>query len=231
MTNIRNSILAFLLAFLPLVAHGQVMPLTGQRFALPLEDGTTTQAVILNAPQNCLHLVYATRSGQLVFLHVSQQHPEPGPVPPPPPPPAKTLHVAIVHDPAKSTAPQRQVMADRSWREAIIAPHSFDGIIPFGLIDPNTKKPPAGLVPFLQAAKDQTLPCLIFLNENKEPILQINLPNSAQAILDLFRKHGGQTNDHTSYRLRELHRRNIRDEGKNTPPKGVSESRLFATSI
>ena len=200
----RNFILLIALSLAGPGTAGEPTPAPSQRFALPLSDQTTTQAVFLSAPNKCLHLVYATQSGKLVFWHLSQTEPDPGPLPPIPPPPVKSLRIAVVHDPTKSTAQERQVMADTAWRATLPPPHEFSGIIPAGLVDPNTKTMPAAQAPFLQAAKGHALPCLVLLNESDAVVTVIDLPGSAAAILKLVRKHGGSQNATPRNRRRKL---------------------------
>lgn len=197
-------------------------PAPSQRFALPLSDGTSTQAVFLAAPKNAFHLVYATKSGTLIFLNVTKPGPEPEPIPPEPIPPAEMLKVAVINDPAASTPQQRQIMADPAWRDHIPTPHEFCGIIPFGLIDPTTGTAPAEQAPFLKAAEGHALPCLILLNENGKPVFVGPLPDSAKTILELIRKHGGNTHERTDNRRKQL---------QTSPTRTTRPTRTRLTSI
>jgi len=212
-------------------SFGQDTPAVNKRFRLPLAGDTTTAAVFLAAPKNNLHLIYATPAGNLVWWHLTQTEPDPGPVPPPPPPPVKSLRVAVVHDPARSTANERRIMADAAWRVALPPPHEFSGIIPFGLLDPNTKKPPIRQRPFLQAAKGHALPCLVLLNESSVVVAVYPLPESATAILKLVRKHEGQKNADTDNRRKQLSQS---DRRKTRSPRARLESRparLLTTAV
>jgi len=204
-------------------------PAPGQRFALPLSSGTTTQAVFLAAPENALHLIYATPSGRLIIYHVSQPEPDPGPIPPPPPPPVKLLRIAVIHEPTASTAAQRQIMADPAWRAAIQPPHEFCGIIPFGLIDPNTGKVPPRIHPFFKAAEGHTTPVIVILNENSDTITVEPLPASTAEVLILLKKHGAINSVNTNNRRKQHPRSATR---KIRPIRDIhpgTRARLYAT--
>ena len=194
----------WLLAILTPALASEPLPAPSQRFALPLSDGTTTQAVFLPAPGDSMHLVYATSSGQLVFLNVMKTEPGPDPIPPDPIPPATSVLVAIVHDPVNSSAQQRQIMADRTWRDAIKAPNQFCGIIPSDYIDANTGTTPEEQDRFLRAARGAALPCLVMLNEKSEIVLCIPLPETAEEILKHVKKYGDTKHGDTNNRRVKL---------------------------
>jgi hypothetical protein len=204
----KTIILSTLVLFCSSAFADEPTPAPSQRFSLPLADGSTTQAIFLPAPNDAFHLVYATKSGTLVILNVSKTQPGPQPPVPPPPFPAKLLKIAVVHDPFKSTTQQRQVMCDMAWRDHIPAPHKFCGILPYDLIDPNSGAIPDAQAPFLEAGQNHALPCLILLNEENKPIAIEPLPDSASGILELIRKHGGQTNEPADNQREQLPRSN-----------------------
>lgn len=206
-------------------------PAPQQRFALPLSDGTTAQAVFLPAPDDAFYLVYPTKSGQLVFMHVIQGDPNPDPVPPDPVPPAKTLHVAVVHDPAKSSALQRQIMCDPSWRDHVPDPHVFEGIYPADHVDPNTGQATEHMAPFLEAAAGHPLPCLVLLNENKKPVAVVPLPDSASGILEQIRKHGGQTTNDPNNRREQLQGTNNLPPGPPRTQTGRISDRMLSQEV
>ena len=219
-----------LLLYSPTIAN-EPAPAPSQRFTLPLSDGTNTQAVFLAAPKNNLHLVYATRSGQLIVWNLSRDGPVPPPPPPPPPPPVDSLRIAVVHDPSAVNPKQRQVMADPAWRAAVPPPHKFAGIIPFGLLDPNTGAVPSAQAPFLKAAKGHALPCLVFLNESFAVVAVVPLPDSAAAILLLIEKHGNKTNVNTNNRRKQLQPSDRRKTQSLRPNRKKQETGLPATAI
>lgn len=217
-----------LLVSVPCFASDAPTPAIGNRFALPLADGSTTHAVFLAGPFDKLHLVYATQTGQLVVWSVSKDGDDIDPPPPPPPPPVKSLLVAVVHAPTKSTVKQRQVMANPAWRAAIPLPHSFCGIIPIDYVNPNTGTTPPEQNRFIKAAKGAGLPCLVLLNENNEVVFVCPLPANAETILKLIQKHGGATHGKASYRRQQPHGGS---DGKKGPPRERakdSPSRLLA---
>jgi hypothetical protein len=154
-------------------------PAVGQRFSLPLADGTAAQAVVLSGPDGTSQLVYATSTGQLVFLPIGKQDVPP---PPPPPPPGRK-RVAIVEDPSRTTFAHRQILADKSWREYVANAHDFLGIIPADLIDPDTNLPPPHFAPAIAAAKNHALPCLVVLDQNNELVEATTVPASAAELL------------------------------------------------
>jgi len=185
-------------------------PAVNKRFSLPLADGTTAEAVFLPAHDDGLHLVYATRFGKLVILHVTEKDATVPPDPPDPPVPVVSLNVGVVHAPTKSTVIHRQVMADPAWRAGLHQPHKFCGIIPFDYVDPNTMTTPDAQAVFIKAAGETPLPCLVLLNENFKKVFVCPLPASAAEILKLVEKYGGKTNVKTSDRrgkLRTSHHR------------------------
>jgi hypothetical protein len=206
-------------------------PAPQQRFTLPLSDGTTAQAVFLPAPDDAFYLVYPTASGQLVIMNVIPTEPNPEPVPPDPVPPAETLHVAVVHDPANSSAQQRQVMCDPTWRDHVPAPHVFEGIFPANHVDANTGTMPEHMAPYLEAAADTPLPCLILLNENLKPVAVVPLPDSANGILELIRKHGGNKNANTDNRRKQLPASDNRTSGPPRPHIGRTACRMLAQAV
>ena len=232
MTNpIPKIILLAILAAYGSSVSGQDTPAINKRFALPLAGDTTAAAVFLAAPKNNLHLIYATPTGKLVWWQLSQTEPDPGPVPPDPPPPVKSLKIAVVHDPTKSTAQERQVMADAAWRDSLPPPHEFSGIIPFGLLDPNTKKQPVRQRPFLQAASGHALPCLVLLNESSEVVAVVPLPATAADILKLVLKHGGTKNGTADNRRGKLSQSNKRTN-RPTRTKAIGpQPRVLATAL
>jgi hypothetical protein len=78
-----------------------------------------------------------------------------------------------------------------SWKTAVSSKHSFIGVFPLDIIDGKTQKPPAKLVPFLDAAKTEALPCLVLLNEENRIISKGLLPKTANEILALVKLKGG----------------------------------------
>ena len=159
-------------------------------FTLPLADHTTTTAQILPGPEANAWLVYSTPSGQLAVYTLSPAAPDPNPPPPPPPPPGQALHVAVVENPTASTPTQRAILADPRWREAIPPPHSFIGIIPADILDPDTQEPPPGLRPFLAAAKGTPLPAVILLLPDGSPFRVISLPDNVHALVSFLAECG-----------------------------------------
>ncbi len=193
--------------------NAEALPCCDKRFSLPLADGTDAEAVFLPASDSGLHLVYATRFGKLMVLHVSHEEPEPGPIPPDPPVPVTSLQVAVVHTPLESTIDQRRIMADPAWRSALPSPHKFSGIIPADYVDPNTNTTPDAQAKFIKAAGETPLPCLVLLNENDSTIFVCPLPESAGAILKLIEKYGGKTNVNPDNRRRKLQTSTRRTSG------------------
>lgn len=173
-------ILALVLCTTAALADTTPAPAIGQRFALPLSDGTVAQAVILAGPDQVSHLVYATSTGQLVFLPIGTQNVNP---PIPPPQPGKK-RVAIVEDPSRTTWAIRQVLADKTWREYVTTSHDFLGVIPADLIDPETQKPPPRLSAALNAATGRSLPCVVILDQNDAVVSVADLPSTAAELLN-----------------------------------------------
>ena len=204
-------------------------PQPDSQFTIPLSDHTTATAAFLPAPDHRLYLIYATNSGQLVFYTLHRSIDPPPPPPPPPPPDPTTLKIAIVENPFQSTIQQRQVMADRRWRDHIPKPHTFYGIIPHKLIDPTTGLPPPAQAPFIIAAKTIPLPVLVFLDQQNAIIALYALPDDAETILALIATHGITTNATPHYRPKQL-----RTGDRRTPPprqnnRRTSPPRMLAT--
>lgn len=171
--------LGVLLVLAALCPAATPAPAIQTRFALPLTDGTQAQAFILAAPDGGSYLVYATSSGDLVVLPLGKTQVDP--VPPPPPPGKKKI--AVIEDPSRATWAIRQVLADRTWRNYAAQAHTFLGVIPADLIDPETLKPPPRLEPALRAASGHTLPVLVVLDQNDRPISVSALPATASDLL------------------------------------------------
>jgi hypothetical protein len=92
------------------IAEPTVAPAIGQRFAWPLADGTTGQAILLPKADGVLYLVYSTPGGKIGFWTMtpspsSEPTPEPNPIRPPEPEPAKdSLAMVIIVTPEERTA-------------------------------------------------------------------------------------------------------------------------------
>ncbi len=162
-------------------------PAPNVRFSLPLTDGTTAQAAIIPTTDKAAALIYATPRGELVWYILTGTTPPP-PIPPPPPPPVPPpptptkLQVGIVEDPEKTTPDQARVLLNREWRDYVTKTQTLVGVIPNAIIDKETNKPPALLVPFLTAAAGKTLPRLIALDLSGRIVLDLSLPETAAAI-------------------------------------------------
>jgi hypothetical protein len=171
--------LALLLVVASLCSAATPAPAVQTRFALPLTDGTQAQAFILAAPDGASYLVYATAAGDLVVLPLGKTQVDP--IPPNPTPGKKKI--AVIEDPSRSTWAVRQVLAEKSWRNFATQFHTFLGVIPADLIDPETLKPPPRLEPAIKAASGHALPVLVILDQNNQPIRVLALPTSAADLL------------------------------------------------
>jgi len=162
-------------------------PAVGRPFLLPLADDTQATAGILQAPDRKLYMVYATPTGELALYHLGPiADIEPDPTPPTPPTP-DGFQIAIIENPAKSTAAQRKVMSDKTWRDQVKPPNTFTGILPFGYVDPTTNTVPANLKPFFDAATNQPLPLVVLLDTNGQLFAVQPLPATTAGMLDLLK--------------------------------------------
>jgi len=218
----RTKMVSTILALTILFTLQTPAPAPNQPFTLPLANGTTASAVILQGPAETLHLVYATKEGQLVFFTLTSHV---NPIPPPPPTPTR-IKIAIVEDPTRSTPMQRQVMADRKWRDHIPSPHTFHGVIPKNLIDPRTGVAPPEQAPFLKAATATLLPVLVFLDEKNKTVAVHALPDDAETILALIAKYESETHDHTNHRPTQL-----RNGHSRTSPTPATRSMAAYTGL
>ena len=168
-------------------------PALHQQFMLPLANKTTATAVVLPAPKGNTYLVYATKSGKLGYwlMTPTDQPIPPDPIPPPPPEPTR-LTIVIVENPERTTQKQRDVLADKGWRDVAQSEHDFLGILPIDLIDKRTGKPPPRLAPFLNLARGKELPWAIFVNSDSAIVWQGHLSESPEEFLELLQKHGGK---------------------------------------
>ncbi len=101
MQTLRASFFSLLILFLALSTTPSwaqtPAPATETPFQLPLADKTTAQAVFLPTADGQAYLVYATKTGQIVFYHLTPASPNPTPIPPPDPiPPATTVSVITI---------------------------------------------------------------------------------------------------------------------------------------
>ncbi len=184
--------LSWLLLIVPTAAAAVPTPAPMKPFALPLSDGTTTEAVLLPIDADHMWMVYAQRDGKIGFWRMSRSLDPipPDPVPPPPPEPTR-LTIVIVEDPERSTQVERDILADDEWRGLAMEKHSFLGIIPVDLIDKRTGKPPPLLAPYLNLSKGKELPWMILSDDAGNVIWSGHLPESPEAVTDLIKRYGG----------------------------------------
>jgi hypothetical protein len=169
-----------------------VAPAILTKFALPLADQTIREAIFLPSPNGQAYLVYATSTGQLGLWTLTPTNPPPAPEPTPPtPPPPQKLLIAVVENPTTTTLEQRAVLAAPTWREIATEKHVFFGIIPNDVIEKGTGKPPASLVPFLDRAKEHTLPWCMFFTQRGEIVWEGQIPATAKELIDLIQRYGG----------------------------------------
>ena len=178
-------------------------PVVEIQFQLQLSDQTQAQAIFLPTLEGKMYLVYATNSGLMGIWTMTPTtspipvHPvPPNPVPPTPPVPpippvTQKLFIGIVEDPRETTLQQKTVLINKEWRELATTHHTFTGLIPLDIIEKGTNKPPASLVPFLNAAKGRELPCLIMFNQNMSLLYAGKIPVTPAEITALIRKFGG----------------------------------------
>jgi hypothetical protein len=164
------------------LAQTQPTPAAGQRFALPLSDGTQGQAFFLVGPDRTAYLVYATPGGQLVVLTIGGQNPQP-PVPPQP-----TIHkrFVIIENPASTTPSQRAILADPMWRKTTLERRTFAGIIPHDAIDSETGEQPTRFAAALRTAAGQPMPIIVWLNDDDSVAGTTPLPDTKEATRSLL---------------------------------------------
>ena len=182
-------------------------PALQTQFTLPLADQTTAAAVLLPTANGQAWLCYATQTGKIglwiLTPATTPPNPEPQPIPPPVPPPPvppvpvppvpvpQRLTIAVVEDPQTSTSEQRGVLANKTWRNLAGEKHDFRGIIPVDVIEKGTGKPPASLVPFLNAAKGRMLPWVMFGSATGIILWEGPLPATSAELIALIHKYGG----------------------------------------
>lgn len=159
------------------------------QFKVPMPDGTQATAFLLRTDSGQVMLCLATANGQVGLWTMtpgaSPLPPTPDPTPPPLP---QKLHIAVVVDPAKLTLEQRNVLSDRTWRQAATSGHWFHGIVPVDAQEGDTGKPPADLLPFLDRAREHNLPWVIMCDTAGKIVLECPLPKTAEEMRRLIPK-------------------------------------------
>lgn len=162
-------------------------PAANKEFNLPLADGTTGTALILPTSEGQAYLVYTTPTGKLgSYLMKTGTTPNPVDPPPTPTPTPTRLTIAIVEDPATTTAQQRAILAAPAWRGLANEQHAFLGIIPNDLKEAKTGQPPALLAPFLNRSKGHALPWVMLYDSAGNLFWEGPLPTTAQAMTALL---------------------------------------------
>jgi hypothetical protein len=108
-----------------------------------------------------------------------------------PPTPTK-LTIAVIENPATTSAADRAVLADPIWRQPAALKNTFLGIIPSDLIDKATGQPPPRLAPFLVRAGLHNLPWIIFANDAGTIIWEGSVPTTAAELAALIAKYGSR---------------------------------------
>jgi hypothetical protein len=159
------------------------------QFKVPMPDGTQATAFILRTDANQVMLCLATSNGQVGLWTMTPGNSPPSPTPTPDPPPLpQKLHIAIVVDPATLTLEQRNVLANRTWRQAAASDHWFHGIVPVDAQEGDTGRPPADLLPFLDRAREHNLPWVIMCDTAGKIVLECPLPKTAEEMRRLIPK-------------------------------------------
>jgi len=195
--RIKSFFLLILIASgsIPAAAEQLPAPAPFQPFSLPLTDKTTATAVILPIDATTAYLVYTTSTGSLGFWTMTQSTTPLPPDPiPPDPTPLEKLTIAIVENPSATSAAQRQVLADLTWRKRAAEQHDFLGLIPSDLRDARTGEPPAHLLPFLERAKLHNLPWIIMCDDRGAIVWEGPLPATAAKLLNLIPNLENKTN-------------------------------------
>lgn len=162
------------------------------KFQIPVTDNTMAEAMFLPTQDGQTFLVYSTSAGKLGVYSLIQIQPGPQPNPPIPPQPVQQkLNIAIVEDPRTTTIAQKEILIDKEWRKLAVDKHNFLGLIPQDIIEKETGKPPASLLPFLIAAKGHNLPCVVIFNKSMSLMYAAELPNTATEMTAIIRKFGG----------------------------------------
>ncbi len=184
--------LGWLLLAAPLDAATAPVPAPLKFFHLPMDDGSSTQAVLLPIDADHMWMVYTSKDGQIGFWMMTRSTDPipPDPVPPPPPKPTR-LTIVVIEDPERSTQIERDILADDRWRGLAMEKHNFLGIIPIDLVDNRTGKPPTLLAPFLELAKGKALPWTILADAKGNIVWQGHLPNSPDDFANLIKEKGG----------------------------------------
>ncbi|MGV0982793.1 MAG: hypothetical protein ACOYB0_10580 [Polynucleobacter sp.] len=167
------------------------VPMKNMAFQLPLSDGTTTSAQIIQMEPNHSWLVYLTKSGHFVSIRLMTTIEPPSPVDPPDPVivPQK-LQVAILADKETLTLEQITILSDPAWRKVVSESHTFLGIYDPKEFAEGGEKPPERLLPFLKAAEGKQLPRLMFSNDSDKVIFGTDLPPTSAEIITILKKYG-----------------------------------------
>ena len=153
-------------------------PAQGLRFALPLADGSTAEAMFLPTPGTATQIVYATTSGKLgLWPTTTPPNPEPTPAPKPPPTPDVPSVVVTISATEAETLPAEIA--------AYIAANggSYSG---FTVAMVATEKPPPDALKWIGRAAGKNLPYSFIATREGKIIVEGPTPASAAAWLQFW---------------------------------------------